>query len=445
MQDEEKTRKQLRDDPIVLRRQIAKMEKSSEESEPRGEALKQKETLFKWFVESSPIAMGLLEGDPPKTTFVNQKCIKLFGYSVDEIPDADHWWSLVYPDPAYRKQIMAEWNKRFEDKSNTQFEFGPVERVVVSKDGSQKHIEFRTVSLGATYLVYGIDLTERKRATEESREKEERFNALFNRSFDCVYVHDFDGHFFDANPAALALLGYNREEISSLNIVSLFDEKDRPKGLKALEELKQTGYQRELLEYQLKCKEGKLVTVETKVAVIYRDNKPYAILGIARDITERKKAEALLRKREEELKVRTVHLEETNATLNVLLRQREKDRKDFEDKIIANIREMVNPYVEKLKATTLDEVQKIYLNLIKSNLKDIASPFVQNIKFNHMNFTPGEVTVATLIREGKSSKEIAQLINISRRTVEFHRNNIRTKLGISSKKMNLRTCLLSFR
>ena len=64
---------------------------------------------------------------------------------------------------------------------------------------------------------------------------------------------------------------------------------------------------------------------------------------------------------------------------------REKDKKDFEDKIIANVREMVNPYVEKLKATTLDgEVQKIYLDLIKSHLK-ISSPFAQNIKFNHMN------------------------------------------------------------
>lgn len=151
-----------------------------------------------------------------------------------------------------------------------------------------------------------------------------------------------------------------------------------------------------------------------------------------------------MRKQEEELKLRTIHLEETNAALNVLLRQREKDKKDLEDRITANIRESVSPYVDKLKATTLDEVQKIYLDLIKSHLKEITSSFVQTIKFNHMNFTPSEVAVATLIREGKNSKEIGQLINISKRTVEFHRNNIRTKLGINSKKINLRTCLLAF-
>jgi PAS domain S-box-containing protein len=441
MKDEEKTKNEL----MASRRQIAKMERSNEKPKGTGEALKKKkETLFKWFVESSPIGMVLLEGDPPKTKFINQMCTKLFGYSVDEIPDVDHWWSLGYPDPAYRKKIMAEWNRKFKETSNTQFEFGPVERVVTSKDGSQKHIEFRTVSFGTTYLVYGIDLTERKRAVEESKEKEERFNALFNRSFDCVFVHDFDGSFLDANPAALDLLGYNKkEEAASLNFGSLVDKKQREKGLKILEEIRQTGSQRQLAEYQLKRKDGKQVYIETKGSVINRNNKPYAILSIVRDITERKEAEALLKKREDELKVKTIHLEETNAALNVVLRQREKDMKDLEDKITSNIREMVSPYVEKMKSTKLDEVQKVYLNLIKSHLKDVTSSFLRNIKFNHMNFTPTEVGVATLIREGKNSKEIAQLTNVSKRTVEFHRNNIRKKLDINNKKMNLRTCLLS--
>ena len=173
-------------------------------------------------------------------------------------------------------------------------------------------------------------------------------------------------------------------------------------------------------------------------------NKPYAILAIGRDITERKEAEELLRKREEELKVRTLHLEETNTALNVLLRQREKDKTDLEEKITANIREMVNPYVEKLKSTTLDEIQKTYLDLIKSHLEDITAPFLQTIKSKYLNLTPTEVRVATLIREGKNSKEIGQLINISERTVEFHRNNIRIKLGVTNQKINLRTYLLTF-
>ncbi len=291
---------------------------------------------------------------------------------------------------------------------------------------------------------FGIDLTERKRAAEESKEKEERFNALFNRSFDCVYIHDFDGHFLDMNQAGLDLLGYQREDLDSLTVASLFDKNQRTKAVKAVQALIQTGSQRQSNEYHLRTKDGKQVYFETKGSIIYKDSRPYAILGVARDITERKNAEALLRKHEEELKVRALHLEETNTALNVLLRQREKDKTDLEEKITANIREMVSPFVEKLKSTSLNGIQKTYLDLIKSHLEDITAPFLQTIKSKYLNLTPTEVRVATLIREGKNSKEIGQLINVSERTIEFHRNSIRIKLGVANQKINLRTYLLTF-
>jgi len=443
MKDEGKTKKQLINELIASRRQIVKIEKSVEELKRAEETLKQKEALFNWLVESSPIAKVLLEGSPPKIKFINPMFTRLVGYSIDDIPDIDHWWSLAYPDNDYRKQVIALWNRNFEKISNSQHEFGPSRRVITCKDGSQKHIEFKLISLGMTHIVSQIDLTELKLAEEESKEKEERFLALFNRSLDFVYLHDFDGNFLDANPATLDLLGYKREELTSRNISSLLDKKQRIKALKAIEDLKQTGSQRPLTEYKLRLKDGKEVYIETKGSVIYRDHRPYAILGIGRDVTERKETEALLRKREEELKVRTLHLEETNTALNVLLRQREKDKSDLEDKITANIREMIDPYVEKLKSTTLDGMQKTYLNLLKSHLEDITSPFLQTIKSKYLNFTPTEVRVATLIREGKTSKDIGQLINISERTVEFHRNNIRTKLGVNNQKINLRTYLLT--
>ena len=65
----------------------------------------------------------------------------------------NRWWSLAYPDYRYRKQIMSAWNRKIEETSNTQFEYGPVERVITCKDGSKKQIEFRMVSLGTTYII----------------------------------------------------------------------------------------------------------------------------------------------------------------------------------------------------------------------------------------------------------------------------------------------------
>jgi PAS domain S-box-containing protein len=130
-----------------------------------------------------------------------------------------------------------------------------------------------------------------KRAEQVQWNIEERYLALFNHSFDCVYLLDFEGNFIDANPAALNLLGYEREEIPSLNISSLLDPDQIPKALESIEEIKKTGSLRRLVHYKLNHKNGENVDVELEASIVYHDGKPFAIQGIARDITERKRAE----------------------------------------------------------------------------------------------------------------------------------------------------------
>ncbi len=151
---------------------------------------------------------------------------------------------------------------------------------------------------------YGIssistDITDRKRAENALRESEERYRALFDRSLDCIYLHDFEGNFIDANPAALNLLGYKKEEILSVNFATLLSPDQIANALEGLEEVKRIGFDRSLREFRLQRKDGKVTDVETISALIYRDGKPYAIQGIARDITIRKQAEKDLRESEE--------------------------------------------------------------------------------------------------------------------------------------------------
>jgi two-component system cell cycle sensor histidine kinase/response regulator CckA len=138
-------------------------------------------------------------------------------------------------------------------------------------------------------------LSERDRSEEALRVGEERYRALFDASLDCVYVHDFEGRFLDANPAALDLLGYGHEEILSLPFNSLLDEGQLAKAREALTELKTTGAQRTPTEYRLRRKTGEYIHVETKASVIFRDGQPYAVQGIARDVTERRRAEQALK------------------------------------------------------------------------------------------------------------------------------------------------------
>jgi PAS domain S-box-containing protein len=141
----------------------------------------------------------------------------------------------------------------------------------------------------------GLDITERKQAEAALRESEERYNALFDRSLDCVFLTDFAGNFLDANPAALVLLGYQREEISSLSFASLLTEDQLPAAFQTIEEIKATGQQQHRTEYRVRSKDGRQVFyVETQSSLIYREGKPFAIQGIARDITERKQSEQTL-------------------------------------------------------------------------------------------------------------------------------------------------------
>jgi PAS domain S-box-containing protein len=133
--------------------------------------------------------------------------------------------------------------------------------------------------------------TERQGTEDALRESEARYKALFDRSLYYIYVHDFEGRFVDANEAALNLLGYRREELPSLSLSSLVGEAQLPRAFGTLGEIKQTGYQKHLTEYKLKRKDGNYLWVETDGSLIYRQGEPCAILGVARDITERKRVE----------------------------------------------------------------------------------------------------------------------------------------------------------
>jgi DNA-binding CsgD family transcriptional regulator len=91
----------------------------------------------------------------------------------------------------------------------------------------------------------------------------------------------------------------------------------------------------------------------------------------------------------------------------------------------------------------LSSEQKTYLAILESHIDEITSPFMQKLSRELQDLTPMEVQVAGLIREGKKTKEIADLLHLSKNTVIFHRYNIRTKLKLKNQKKNLRSFLQS--
>jgi len=175
-----------------------------------------------------------------------------------------------------------------------------------------------------------------------------------------------------------------------------------------------------------------------KASLIY-DHNDMVIGAIEsmRDVTE-------FRSAVEELKNQSLHLEEVNTALKVLLQHRQNDRREIEEWIAGNIKTLISPYLGKLKDTKLGAEQKAYVNILETHLTEIVSPFLTNMTNRHPNLTPREIQIADLVKEGKSAKEIAQILNIALYTAQNYRKRLRKKFALRSKDKNLRSHLLSF-
>jgi len=161
------------------------------------------------------------------------------------------------------------------------------------------------------------------------------------------------------------------------------------------------------------------------------------------NITPVMQAQQELVKKEAELSRQKKMLEDSNTALKVLLEHREQDRIHMEGDILANIRRLVKPYLEELRFTAQDERNRNLVKIINSRLDEIASPFLNRLTSLNRLLTPREIDVAVLVREGRTSKEIAELLTVSVSGVDFHRKKIRSKLGLTGGKSNLRSYLLS--
>jgi DNA-binding CsgD family transcriptional regulator len=170
---------------------------------------------------------------------------------------------------------------------------------------------------------------------------------------------------------------------------------------------------------------------------------PIRVVTSHEEITALKLTEEALRKSQEELIEQKQNLEETSIAMKVLLKQREEDKLELEKKVLNNVKGLVLPYVDKLKKTRLKAKDRTLVEIIDTHLQDIISPLLQRFSNAKILLTPQEMQVAALVKDGKTSKEIADVLNVSETTVNFHRKNLRVKFGLTNKRTNLRSYLMS--
>ncbi len=179
--------------------------------------------------------------------------------------------------------------------------------------------------------------------------------------------------------------------------------------------------------------------------VPFRDQGRIKAIVTHENITPIIEIQESLKQTEIELRNERERLEETNIALRVLLRQRDEDKQRIEETIFVNVDRLVLPYLEQLRQGRLSDKQHTLVEVIDANLRDIVSPFLQNLSALNMLLTPQEIEVANMVRRGRTSKEIADVLGISTSGVDFHRKKLRQKLGLTNSSRNLRSYLLSLK
>jgi PAS domain S-box-containing protein len=316
------------------------------------------------------------------------------------------------------------------------------------------------------------ELAERKRTETFLRECENRYKTFLESSPDPIVVYDMKGGATYVNPAFEQTFKFSRAELLGKQIdfvppESVFETREAIKkmldGQKIhLFETRRLTRNGDILDVQVSSTLyqgdggeplGNIVTMRDisaqkqveKELHSYRDHLEDLVAErtgeLEQEVEERRRAEQALLARESDLKAQSEHLAEANTALRVLLKQREEDKKELGEAVLNNVQELVTPYLQRFLNGRLSTQQRTLARILETNLNNIISPFANRLNSRMERLTPVEIRVAGLVKEGMTNEEIAEALTVSKNTILFHRHNIRDKLGLKNKKINLRSHL----
>ncbi len=262
------------------------------------QAQRESKEQFRALSEQSPLGIALIDRQG-RYQYLNPAFVKMFGYTLADIPTGNEWFRLAYPDPDYRQAVREAW---LEDlRSIPSGEARPRSYRVRCKDGGEKTVLFRPVTIGqGRQFVLCEDIGERLAAENSLRESERRYRQLFNSISDLICTHDLQGRLLTVNRTASLALGYRPEEIIGRHIADFMAdefrqdfERDYLPGIRA------RGYMSGVAKYV--TQKGEVRYLEYRNQLISEPDKEPYVIGSARDVTERIQAEHKLNKLQEQL------------------------------------------------------------------------------------------------------------------------------------------------
>jgi len=475
MDDKDKTQNQLLRELGGLRKRYVALESRETEHRKHEEALRKSEERFRRMADNIKDGLAIVENH--KTVYVNKRLCEISGYTEEELKNRGSMKMLTPESRKMFQKIFDRYKKTGIIPTETEYE-------IIRKDGKRRTIHNRhSVSRNGDKILgyYDIltDVTERRRAEEALKKSQQQLRGIIDNSISAISVKDATGCYVLINHAFEKEFGIKNKDIIGKTDFDFLSPEEAEKNSFQEDRVIKTGTSLKT-EEELSWNGSRKTFIITKFALFDSEKKPYAVCVMSTDISqrklaeeklktlnqeleqrvqertaeltktnerlkkeiaERKHAEAILKANKKELQTKTNTLEEFNAALRVLLKKREDDKAELKEQVLDNVKSLVLPYLERLTHSKLDPQQRECLDIAESNLNEIISPFVHRLSSSFINLTPQELKVANLIREGKTTKDVALFLNLSIRTVDTHRENIRRKLGINNEKTNLRTYL----
>ncbi len=426
--------------PSRLEARIRQLEAINRSLEQSLKAAKNSESRFRTLYLTAPVGMLEIDLDRGCFTAVNNYVLERVGCSREE-------FMRLEPTDLLTATSRERYLRRFAKIRSGQPVSKHVEYQLQLKDGGElwalfdiRYIRQGGRICGATAAIYEID--ERKKAEIALHNSERRFRTLVETMAEGLAMMNAEGDIVYINHRLAAMSGYQAEELVGHNVREIID----PQAIAPLEDILTGNLRGEGQSYEFAWTDryGRQNTSILSPQTLYDEDERFCgTFAVVTDITEQKRTQRALRSRENELKKKNIRLEEINTALRTLVKIREEDKTEIEETVVASIHQLADPLLNRLKSSGLNERQKSYVAILEANLKEIIAPFSRHIATQYLELTPAEVEVANLVKHGRKTKEIASLLNISVRTVEMHRRNIRNKLGLRHKNANLRTYLLS--
>jgi PAS domain S-box-containing protein len=338
-------------------------------------------------------------------------------------------------------------------------------------------IHFQWLHLAVRLIGLISEWKDSQALSQQLDESQSLIHQIFQLSPTSIYQVDLrSGRFLKVNQEMCRATGYSQEDLLSMNMVDMLMPESLELIYRRMSEVVAGRAPPSKVELQVKTKSGRAEWGHFHIHYLYDENNMiWGANVVVHPITEQKKAfeelaeyrkrlEALVEERTrelmetnlklqeevirrtetaKELHLKSERLRELNTAMRVLLDKRNEERLRSEENIRVNLVQLIDPFLERLEQSGLNGGQRQLLDVIRMNLNEVTGSPMPELSAKYYIFSPSELQVANLIRKGKTTKDMARLLNISPRTVESFRNSIRKKLGLKKKKVNLKTYLSS--